>query len=110
MSICKFNCEKCNYSTNFKYSWNKHCNTILHKTGKRKIRKDRIQENYICNKCDYITTNKNNYLTHILNNHSKKEERKEKFKFYCEKCDFGVFVKSSFEKHLITKKHLIKNI
>ena len=38
--------------------------------------------------------NKNNYLNHILNNHSTKEEQKEKFKFYCDWCDFGVFVKS----------------
>lgn len=104
----KYNCEKCNYKTNLKYSWTQHCNTTLHKTGKRKVRKDRIQENYKCDKCNYITTNNNNYLTHILNNHSTKEERHGKFKFYCEICDFGVFVKSAFDKHIKTKKHNMK--
>lgn len=104
----KYNCEKCNYKTNLKYSWTQHCNTTLHKTGKRKVRKDRIQENYKCSKCNYITTNNNNYLTHILNNHSTKEEKKNKFKFYCETCDFGVFVKSVYDKHIKTKKHNMK--
>jgi len=104
----KYNCEKCNYKTNLKYSWTQHCNTTLHKTGKRKVRKDRIQENYKCSKCNYITTNNNNYLTHILNNHSTKEEKKNKFKFYCETCDFGVFVKSAYDKHIKTKKHNMK--
>ena len=57
---------------------------------------------YKCNKCSFETYNKNNYLNHILNNHSTKEERKEKFKFYCECCDFVVFVKSMKDTHLNT--------
>ena len=47
-------------------------------------------------------------LKHILNKHSTKEERKEKFKYYCECCDFGVFVKSMMDTHLNTNKHQLK--
>lgn len=47
---------------------------------------------------------------HMLNNHSSKDERKEKFKYYCEICDYGTFGKSSFEKHKKSEKHkLIEN-
>lgn len=105
MDKSKYYCEKCNYSTNLKNSWKQHCETTLHKTGKRKVRKDKLDKEYKCEKCDYISKNKNNYLTHILNNHSTKEEKKKGFKYYCESCDFGVFVKSMFDKHLATNKH-----
>lgn len=108
-TIKEYICEKCNYKTHLLDSYNKHCNTELHKTGKRKVRKDRLAENYKCEKCDYITTTKLNIKTHMLNNHSNKEEKKNGFKFYCEKCDFGVFTETSFDLHLKTKKHKIKS-
>jgi hypothetical protein len=44
----------------------------------------------------------------VLQDISIKEERKEKFKYYCECCDFGVFVKSMVDTHLNTKKHQLK--
>ena len=47
--------------------------------------------------------------THILNNHSSKEERKHKFKCYCEYCDFGSFSEIHYQNHLITKKHILIN-
>ena len=55
-----------------------------------------------------VVYNKNNYLNHILNNHSTKEERKEKFKYYCNCCDFCVFVKSMMDNHFNTNKHQLK--
>ena len=102
-------CEKCNYKTKIISSYKKHLETTLHKTGQRKIRKDKKHDRYKCENCDFITTNETNYKIHYLNNHGTKEERKEGFKkYYCEKCDFGCFVKTSYEKHLETKKHKIK--
>ena len=80
-------------------------NTTLHKTGKRKTRSDKVGRVYNCEKCEYKSLNKYNYLTHQLNNHESKEKRKLEFKFYCEACDFGVFTKSSYDKHLKTKTH-----
>lgn len=90
-------------------SYKKHYDNELHKTGKRKIRKDRLVENYKCNKCNYITTTKLNVKMHSLNNHSSKKEKKEGFKFYCEKCDLGVFTETSFKLHLETNKHRMKS-
>ena len=35
-----------------------------------------------------------------------KEERKKKFKYYCDKCDFGTYAEILFTRHCETKKHL----
>lgn len=103
-------CEKCNYKTYLLASYKKHCLTELHKTGKRKPRKDKQSDSYNCDKCNFITTNKLNLKVHILNNHSTKEERKQGFKYYCEKCDFGVASETTYKIHLDTKRHKIKTI
>ena len=95
----KFYCEKCNYRTDIASCYKQHLETTLHKTSKRKERCDKTL--YKCNKCSF-DNNKNNYL--ILNNYSTKEERKTKFKYYCECCDFCVFVKSMMDTHLNTNQ------
>ncbi len=99
MDKYKYFCEKCNYGTNIKHSMLQHNETQLHKTGEKKL------TIYKCSLCAFVTVNKNNYLTHNLNNHSTKEERKEKFKYYCDKCDFGVFTESLYNNHLATNRH-----
>lgn len=101
----KYVCTKCNYKTNLKNSYDRHLMTELHKTGKRKTRKDKIKEIYKCEKCKYTTKFKNNYTAHILNQHSNKEEKKKKFKYYCDVCNFGSFGKTYYNKHINTKKH-----
>jgi len=68
------------------------------------MRKD-VKINYKCELCDYENVNKNNYLTHKLNNHSTKDQRKITFKYYCDKCDFGVFTESMINQHNETKRH-----
>jgi hypothetical protein len=102
----KFICEKCNYKCNFNSQWTKHCDTELHKTGKRKKRTDKIEVGK-CKQCDYNTDNYTTMLKHILNNHSTKEERKNKFKHYCELCDFGTLSKDTFNVHNNSNKHKI---
>jgi hypothetical protein len=104
-----YKCEKCNYTTILLNSYKKHCETILHKTGKRKIRSDKKAENHKCDKCNYETTNKLNMKTHILNNHSSKEDKKKGFNYYCEKCDVGVFTETSYKIHLDTQKHKMRS-
>ena len=103
----KYYCDKCKYGTNLLASFKNHSMTTLHITGKRKERNDK--KIYTCEKCDYKNVNKNNYLTHVLNNHSTKEEKKKQFKYYCENCDFGVFTKTLFDNHILTKKHQMRN-
>lgn len=114
MSVVKttkiYSCDKCHYQTHLLDSYKKHCKTGMHQTGKRKPRSDKLADNYKCDKCDYITSTKLNLKTHILNNHSTKEERKNGFKFYCDNCDMGVFTESSFKVHLNTKKHKMKTV
>jgi hypothetical protein len=106
--IYKYNCDKCSYFTDMKLSFERHLKSTLHITGKRKSRTDKKHDILNCDKCDYSSINESNYKTHILNNHSSREERKENFSFYCEKCDFGCLTNSSFELHLKTKKHNMK--
>ena len=97
-------CEKCNYKCNFISQWNKHIETELHKTGKRKKRTDKTEVGQ-CKKCEYNTNNYSLMLKHILNKHATKEERKEKFKYYCDLCDFGTFSKDTIEVHNSSEKH-----
>ena len=60
-----------------------------------------------CKQCEYKTKNYSLMLKHILNKHATKEERKEKFKYYCELCDFGTFSNDTFEVHNKSEKHKI---
>ena len=102
----KYNCEQCDFRANYNSTWLKHIETEFHKTGKRKIRSDnKISEK--CPSCEYKTKSINNInmRTHILNTHSTKEERKEKFKYYCECCNFGCFAYSQINNHNNTIKH-----
>lgn len=104
----KYYCDKCSYGTNVNHSFTRHNESVLHQTGKKKKKSEKIKETHDCSKCDYSSTNKNNYLTHKLNNHSTKEERKAGFNHYCEMCDVGVFTKTSFHNHLGSKRHIVK--
>lgn len=99
-------CGKCNYKTNLKNSFDKHCLSVLHKTGKRKTRKDKLCDEYSCSDCNYSTTVKVNFTMHRLNNHSTIEEKKKYFTYYCDLCNFGTFGKTFYDKHLQTKKHI----
>jgi hypothetical protein len=100
----KYSCKKCDFHTNAKSSYDKHLMSGKHITGERAIRCDkRILDK--CPSCDYTTKNITNMERHVLNNHSSKEERKQKFKYYCEMCDHGTFGKSLHQKHLDSEKH-----
>ena len=101
----KFICEKCNYKTNIKSLILQHYETELHKTGERGKKLIKEKKIFSCDKCYFSSTNKNNYLTSKLNNHSTKEERKQQFKYYCDNCDFGVFTESSLEIHKHSLRH-----
>ncbi len=105
----KYYCDKCKYGTNAKNHYSQHCKTTLHLTGKRKVRTDRKVDSYNCDICDYTATNHINYKSHKLNNHSTIEERKTQFTYYCDCCNFGVFMKSSYNKHMNTNKHKMKS-
>jgi hypothetical protein len=108
MEDYKFKCDKCDFFTNSLASYNIHLSTEKHKTGKNAIRCDKKYP-IKCPKCEYEPKSNTNYLQHALIYHSTKEERKEKFSFYCEKCDYGCFAIKSFEIHQNSKKHKLLN-
>jgi hypothetical protein len=103
-STFKFKCEKCNFYTNYNSALLKHNETEFHKTGKRKERTDK-KSPYKCSICNYETKNIISFKQHNLNDHSTLEQRKSGFKFYCEKCDFGIFSIDLFNKHIDSEKH-----
>jgi len=100
----KYKCDNCRFECNYKSMWEKHINTELHKTGKKKKRSD-YKEPDKCNKCKYSSKNKISMKQHILNEHATKDERKKDFKYYCEFCDYGTFSVDFINKHTETEKH-----
>ena len=101
-------CEKCNNTFKSNTHYLIHCETELHKTGKRKTRTDKKEE-LQCNICNiYKTKQKSTMKLHILNNHSSIEEKKKGFKVYCEVCDYGIDSETKYLHHLETIKHKMK--
>ncbi len=100
----KFICEKCNFHCNIKSRWEKHINTELHLTGKKKIRSD-YKGFRKCDHCDYSTEVLITLKLHYLNHHASKEERKKEFKYYCDVCDIGAFAEEIFKKHENSLRH-----
>jgi hypothetical protein len=100
----KYSCEKCNFFTNAKSTWEMHIKSNKH-TGKE--RSQRCDKKLLdkCPHCDYSINNNICMQQHILNNHSSKKERSEKFTYYCKDCDFGTFTNHIFKSHNDTKKH-----
>lgn len=110
MNMTEYNCISCNYTSLRKGDFDKHCKSTLHLTGKRKARSDKLSDGYVCILCNYKTINKLNYDQHILNNHSSAEDKKNKFKYFCEKCNFGINTENLYKKHCDTNKHKIKTV
>lgn len=103
--MSKFNCDKCDFHTNYQSLWTRHISTQLHKTGTKKTRSDKKCPDK-CPHCDYTSTRNLNIVQHTLNTHATKEERKQKFKYYCEICDFGTFTKRFYDSHVKSQKHV----
>ena len=99
----KFKCEKCNYETKNKHSYNKHIETILHITGEKKIRSDK--KNNKCDECNNEYSSQRALKEHKLNKHSNKKEKKVEYKYYCEICNVGKNNKLVYEKHIKSDRH-----
>jgi hypothetical protein len=99
----KYWCESCNYGCKYLSHWNQHTESKRHKNnGIRPPRRDKVFEPN-CRLCNYTTNRTTNMKLHYLNNHATQEERKNKFKYYCEACDFGNYSKSLFKLHMEAK-------
>ena len=99
----KYHCNLCNYHCIYPAHWKQHIDSEKHKNeGQRKVRSDKVFEPK-CSLCDYTTTRTTNMKLHYLNHHANKQERKNKFKYYCEVCDFGHFTKGLYNLHISAK-------
>jgi len=77
------------------------------------IKKSRKKFN--CEICDYYTSNKYDYNTHLNTAKHKKNENLDTLEissiqnpanpFYCNKCNYTTTTKSNYNKHLLTEKH-----
>jgi hypothetical protein len=72
---------------------------------------EETEKKYACNICNYFTSKKSSYDTHILSaKHKLNEENKKKNvkKYYCEYCHFSTSKNNNFYAHLETIKHRIQ--
>jgi hypothetical protein len=92
-----FSCERCNFQTKYKSTFNYHMSSKLHNEGR---------VHYSCQECDYESKNKSHMSTHCVLKHASPSDRKEKCKFYCELCDSGMFSQVYYDKHQRSHKHL----
>jgi hypothetical protein len=100
----KYLCEECNYYTNVKQAYDKHIATEKHLSGGKIKRTDKKYPDK-CENCDYEPTSFASYRQHKLIFHLTKEDRKNNFNFYCEKCDFGTFAELLYNNHIKSEKH-----
>jgi hypothetical protein len=100
----KYKCVQCDFITNSKQLYERHINTNKHKNNGIIKRSDKKYPEK-CEKCNYKPLSNRSYIQHKLIYHSTKDERKEGFKHYCEKCDFGTYTKKFFDEHLNSEKH-----
>ena len=99
-------CECCKFSCKFESTWIQHVNTSKHKNNGKCIRiNKKVNNNTKCDKCDFIAKHKEGLNTHNLLKHSNPQDRKEKFTYYCNNCDFGTHYETIYKTHCETKKH-----
>jgi hypothetical protein len=79
-------------------------NTEKHKTGKNKVRFDKHYPEK-CEDCDFRPYDNKSYIQHKLSFHASIEEKKSKFRYYCEKCNFGTYAEIHYNNHIVTIKH-----
>jgi hypothetical protein len=60
----KYFCEKCDYNTSRKSSYDKHLLTAFHNMDNKSCKK--VANKYFCEKCDYNTSRKSSYDNHLL--------------------------------------------
>lgn len=100
----KYYCDKCKFGAQYKSIFDQHCETTIHKTGKRKERSNK-KPKLKCSKCPYEAKLERSIILHTLNKHGTKEEREKGFTHYCKECDFGTFIEELYQNHCNTIKH-----
>jgi hypothetical protein len=68
---------------------------------------------YACEFCDYYTSKKSSYKSHVLtakhkNQQIQQNQQKNNALFYCEICDYTTDKKCNYDSHILTAKHKIQ--
>jgi hypothetical protein len=121
IEIEKYNCKD---STEARIKENEHYNQLKSTLNSCPPYVDK--NNYFCSKCNLQCSGPTQYEKHIksikhnnlkdnnINNEKQPDVSQKKIlnmisNFYCEKCDYTISKKSSYDKHLQTQKHKIIN-
>jgi hypothetical protein len=93
-----FICEKCNYETNIKSSWNTHLKSKKHQYN---ITNDTPQKpiEYYCECCDVHVNHINNWVKHINSSKHKREGKPKSIE--CVEC------KRKFINHITQRHHML---
>ena len=99
----KYNCDKCDYHTNFLSNFSRHKKSKKHKKKyelelelKEKTNKNK---RFSCELCSYYTNNQNGLSQHKRTKKHKKNLKEKKLIYNCEICNFGTNNQSEFIKH-----------
>ncbi len=117
----KYNCKLCDYTTCRKSNYNDHILSAKHQSSM--ISNENLQivnENLqIYNENDCIISSNEHFCTPIMQTTGENAENQQKISklaatisnnFYCEMCKYKTNRKSSYESHLLTKKHYNLNV
>jgi uncharacterized C2H2 Zn-finger protein len=69
----------------------------------------KVEKKYFCEKCDYITSKKTDYIKHCMtakHNWMANVSQKVANVFFCETCDYSTSKKTDYSKHCLTAKHI----
>ena len=82
-------------------------NTIINNVGQNFSVKSigDVGNQYICEVCDYITSKKSSYDSHLSSKKHQKKVSENKNNLVCEICNYNTSIKSNYVKHLSSKKH-----
>ena len=99
----KKNLEKNNYKKEFRHFF---CCHIIQQMTTKSCKK--MQTNFSCIPCDFVTSNKFNYDKHVLTPKHKIQQNTTKYNkiyFSCDCCDFNTSNRYNYDKHILSAKH-----
>jgi autonomous glycyl radical cofactor GrcA len=64
-----------------------------------------VGNQYLCEVCDYITSKKSSYDSHLSSKKHQKKVSENKNNLVCEICNYTTSIKNNYTKHLSSKKH-----
>src|SRR6185437_12840425 len=102
--IFKYNCGRCQYSTDDEETWEMHLSGVIHAMSEEKMLQ-RLTKKYYCEICDCTILYSNNYKKHLETKQHIEAAGKGKFKYNCNKCDFNTNSNTSWQSHLKSDKH-----